>query len=178
MSCFHCVWDFNSVLSDKDQMLNFTLINDLSSNKAYVPCCICLSALSVFSSRANGVLLCMDVLCQACLIHRHFPPTFLGLKILQTWKGEWHLLTRICQAWSRRLRSSAILWQICVGCCSINHGVSGMQQKSQEQDGLAEEPHDLAVQGIWGFSMTGVVFFSPLCHERSVKCNVSFDCVS
>lgn len=29
-----------------------------------------------------------------------------------------------------------------------------MQQKSQEQDGLAEEPHDLAVQGICGFSMT------------------------
>lgn len=53
-----------------------------------------------------------------------------------------------------------------------------MQQKSQEQDGLAEEPHDLAVQGICGFSMTGVLFFSPPCHEQSVKCNISFDCVS
>lgn len=50
---------------------------------------VCLSALSTFGSRANGVLLCMDVLCQSSLIHSRFPPTSPGLKILQTWRG-WH----------------------------------------------------------------------------------------
>lgn len=50
-------------------MLNFTLINDLSSNKAYIPFCICFSSLSIFSSRNNGTLLCTDVLWQVFLIH-------------------------------------------------------------------------------------------------------------
>lgn len=77
MSCFHCVWDFNSVLSDKDKILNFTLINDLSSNQAHV---VCLSALSTDGSRAEGVLLCVDDLCQASQIHCLFPPTSQGWK--------------------------------------------------------------------------------------------------
>lgn len=35
------------------------------------------------------------------------------------------------------------------------------------------EPCDLAFWGVLGFSMMGI--FSPLYHEQSIKCSVSFD---
>lgn len=169
MSCFHCVWDFNSVLSDKDKILNFTLINDLSSNQAHITLFAFLpSALMVPEPREFCFvwMFCARLLSLAAFSH---PPP-------QGWKhcrhgaengtAQWE-----CQACSRNLRwfTDKPVW---VAQMQFMQSFECNEKTTCKKDGGCWRATCPCIWGELGFSMMGI---PPLLyHEESVKWSFSF----
>lgn len=173
MSCFHCVWDFNSVLSDKDKILNFTLINDLSSNQAHISLFAFLSS-ALMAPEPREFCLVWMFCASDSQIHCLFPPTSPGLKTLQTWSREWHCSVGMAGLQQKSQVRGYFLTNPCglLRCNSWSLWNATKRQLGRKME-ANEEPHALGFWGVLGFSMMGV---PPLLyHEESVMCSLSFD---
>lgn len=169
MSCFHCVWDFNSVLSDKDKILNFTLINDLSSNRAHIPLFAFLpSALMVPEPRefCFGWVFCARLLRFTPYLPRAENTADMEQRMALP-SGNAQLAVEIS---GDGIFSDKSMWAALV---QFMESFECNKKTTCKKDGGCWRATCSCILGMLGFSMMGIP--SLLHHEESVKCSFSFD---
>lgn len=120
---------------------------------------VCLSILSTSGSRANGVLLCVDVLFQAS-------PTVISHPPRQGWQhhrpgGENGTVERDMSSPKQKTQAMGhFVTKLCGlhRCKWWSHSNAKKRQFARKVEGFGE-PRDLAFWGVLRFSVTGIFFY-------------------